>query len=176
MNDIEAYDMEVTNMPNAMISGSIDACAPWSPMHNTIMEELGDDAHIMVSNDDFSDIAADTASWVCKPEYAEKNRDLLVRFTKALYKAMDFGAKEENFEEVAGYVADEAKTDLEIVKGQTRDGVWFTSEELLKGVEDGSIKGYYEIQQKNFLESGKITEEVPVDDYVLFDIMEEAGK
>lgn len=88
---------------------------------------------------------------------------------------MDFGAKEENFEEVAGYVADEAKTDLEIVKGQTRDGVWFTSEELLKGVEDGSIKGYYEIQQKNFLESGKITEEVPVDDYVLFDIMEEAG-
>ena len=53
---------------------------------------------------------------------------------------MDFGAKEENFEEVAGYVADEAKTDLEIVKGQTRDGVWFTSEELLKGVEDGSIK------------------------------------
>lgn len=176
MNDIEAYDMEVTNMPNAMISGSIDACAPWSPMHNTIMEELGDDAHIMVSNDDFSDIAADTASWVCKPEYAEKNRDLLVRFTKALYKAMDFGAKEENFEEVAGYVADEAKIDLEIVKGQTRDGVWFTSEELLKGVEDGSIKGYYEIQQKNFLESGKITEEVPVDDYVLFDIMEEAGK
>ncbi len=176
MDDIEAYDMEVTNMPNAMISGSIDACAPWSPMHNTIIEELGDDAQVLVSNDDFSNIAADTASWVCKPEYAEKNRDLLVRFTKALYKAMDFGAKEENFEEVAGYVAKEAKTDLEIVMGQTTDGVWFTSEEILKGIEDGSIKGYYEIQEKNFIDNGKITEEVPVDDYVLFDIMKEAGE
>lgn len=110
------------------------------------------------------------------PEYAEKNKDLLVRFTKALYKAMDFGAKEENFEEVAGYVANETKTDVETAMGQTTDGAWLTSEELLKGVEDGSVKGYYEIQQKNFLDNGKITEEAPVDDYVLFDIMTEAGK
>ena len=44
---------------------------------------------------------------------------LLVRFTKALYKAMDFGANEENYEEVAGYVADETKTDVETAMGQT---------------------------------------------------------
>ena len=176
MDDIEAYNMEVTNMPSAMISGSIDACAPWSPNTKVITDELGDDAQVFVSNADFSDIAADPASWVCMPEYAEKNKDLLVRFTKALYKAMDFGAKEENFEEVAGYVANETKTDVETAMGQTTDGAWLTSEELLKGVEDGSVKGYYEIQQKNFLDNGKITEEAPVDDYVLFDIMTEAGK
>ena len=33
---------------------------------------------------------------------------------------------------------------------------------------------YYEIQQKNFLESGAIEEEVPVENYVHFDIMNEA--
>ena len=51
-----------------------------------------------------------------------------------------------------------------------------TSEELLKQVEDGSVKGYYEIQQKNFISAGKVETEVPVEDYVLFDVMEEAGK
>lgn len=163
-------------MPSAMISGSIDACAPWSPNTKVITDELGDDAQIFVSNADFSDIAADPASWVCMPEYAEKNKDLLVRYTRALYKAMDFGAKEENFEEVAGYVADETKTDVETAMGQTTDGAWITSEELLKEVGDGTVAGYYEIQQKNFLDAGKIKEEVPVEDYVLFDIMEEAGK
>ena len=88
MDDIEAYNMEVTNMPSAMISGSIDACAPWSPNTKVITDELGDDAQVFVSNADFSDIAADPASWVCMPEYAEKNKDLLVRFTKALYLSL----------------------------------------------------------------------------------------
>lgn len=89
---------------------------------------------------------------------------------------MDFGADEANYEEVAGYVADVTKTDVETAMGQTTDGAWITSEELLKEVEDGTIKGYYEIQQKNFMDAGKITEEVPAEDYVLFDIMTEAGK
>ena len=176
MKDIEPYNMEVTNMPSAMISGSIDACAPWSPNTKVITDEVGDDAQIFVSNADFSDIAADPASWVCMPEYAEKNKDLLVRFTKALYKAMDFGANEENYEEVAGYVADETKTDVETAMGQTTDGAWLTSEELLTELEEGKIAGYYEIQQKNFITAEKVKEEVPVEDYVLFDIMEEAGK
>lgn len=176
MDDIEPYNMEVTNMPSAMISGSIDACAPWSPNTKVIMDEMGDDVQIFVTNKDFSDISADPASWVCMPKYAEENQDLLVRFTKALYKAMDFGADEANYEEVAGYVAEVTKTDVDVALGQTTDGDWLTSEELLGKVEDGSIKGYYEIQQKNFIIAEKITEEVPVEDYVLFNIMEEAGK
>ena len=35
------------------------------------------------------------------------------------------------------------------------------------------VKGYYELQQKSFVESGDC-EETPVDNYVLFDVMEEA--
>ena len=60
--------------------------------------------------------------------------------------------------------------------GQTTDGAWLTSEELLTELEEGKIAGYYEIQQKNFITAEKVKEEVPVEDYVLFDIMEEAGK
>ena len=46
----------------------------------------------------------------------------------------------------------------------------------MKYLEDGTLKHYYEVQQKNFIDAGDIDKEVPVEDYVLFDIMEEADK
>ena len=148
MDDIEAYDMEVSNMVSAIVSGSIDACAPWSPSSTTIANELGDDVQTFCTNTTFSDIAADCASWICMPSYAE----------------------------VAGYVAQECGTDKESALAQTGDGAWLDSATLLKYVGDGTIKGYYEVQQKNFIDNGDVESEVPVDDYVLFDVMEEAGK
>lgn len=176
MDDIKAYDMEISNMVSAMVSGSIDACAPWSPSSATIAKELGDDVVKFCSNTTFSDIAADCASWICMPGYADTNKDVLVKFTRALYKAMDYGSQEANFEEVAGYVAKECGTDVEGAMTQTGDGAWLNSEQLLGYVADGTIKGYYEVQMKNFLDAGAIEEEVPVEDFVLFDVMEEAGK
>lgn len=176
MDDITAMDMEVSNMANAVISGSVDACAPWSPTSTTIANELGDDVQTFCTNTTFSDIAADCASWICMPSYAEANKDTLVKFTRALYKAMDFGSKEENYDEVAGYVAEICGTDKESVVSQTGDGAWLDSATLLQYVGDGTIKGYYEVQQKNFIDNGDVESEVPVEDYVLFDVMEEAGK
>lgn len=176
MDDIEAYDMEVSNMVSAIVSGSIDACAPWSPSSATIEAELGDDVIKFCSNTTFADIAADCASWICMPDYDEQNHDILVKFTRGLYKAMDYGSKEENYEEVAGYVAEACGTDLESAMNQTGDGAWLDSATLLGYVEDGTIEGYYKVQQDNFLASGDVTEEVPVSDYVLFDVMKEAGQ
>ncbi|MFR5915192.1 MAG: hypothetical protein ACLUGJ_08950 [Blautia wexlerae] len=48
---------------------------------------------------------------------------------------------------------------------------WTTSEFIRDHMDD--VKGYYELQQKSFVESGDC-EETPVDNYVLFDVMEEA--
>ena len=45
---------------------------------------------------------------------------------------------------------------------------------MAAGLEDGTVKSYYENQQKVFIDAGRITEEVPVEDYVMFDVMEEA--
>lgn len=44
-------------------------------------------------------------------------------------------------------------------------------------VDDGAVKGYYQLQQKNLLGSGSITEEgvCPVENYGDFDLMTEAG-
>ena len=47
----------------------------------------------------------------------------------------------------------------------------------MDGVADGTVKGYYELQQKNLLDGGSITEGdvCPVENYVDFDVMTEAG-
>ena len=54
------------------------------------------------------------------------------------------------------------------------EGNWLTGEFVAAGLEDGTVKSYYENQQKVFIDAGRITEEVPVEDYVMFDVMEEA--
>ena len=153
-----------------------DIEAAGSPSSSTIVSELGDDAQIFCTNTTFADEAADCEGWVCMPGYVEANSDILVRFTKALYEAMDYGSQEANYDEVAGYVAEICGTDKAAALEQTGDGAWLDSKTLLKYLEDGTLKHYYEVQQKNFIDAGDIDKEVPVEDYVLFDIMEEADK
>ena len=50
-------------------------------------------------------------------------------------------------------------------------------QEVLAGIEDGTVDGYYELQQEMMVNSGAITEEekCPVSDYVNYDIITEAG-
>lgn len=176
-DDLELYDMETSNMVTAAVSGSVDAVATWSPYSLKIMSEMGDDAVRFCSNTTFSDVTVTPASWVVNPKYAEEHPDYLVRFTRALYKAMDFGSQEANMEEVAGYVADQCKTELEVAYDQRGDGAWMTKADVVNGINDGTIIGYYTLQQKNFIDSDVVdgSTALPVEDFVLSDIMLEAA-
>ena len=59
---------------------------------------------------------------------------------------------------------------------QAKEGNWIDSKTLLQYLGDGTLKKYYESQQKNFIDAGDVDKKVPIEDYVLFDVMEEAGK
>ena len=156
-----------------MASGSVDVAYIGADVHKRCIEGA---AQIFCSSLKVSGETADCQGWGCLPGYVEANKDILVRFTKALYKAMDYGSQEANYDEVAGYVADICGMDKVSVLEQTGDDAWIDSKTLLKYLEDGTLKHYYEVQQKNFIDAGDIDKEVPVEDYVLFDIMEEADK
>ena len=162
MNDITAVDMDASNIVTAMLSGGVDACATWSPNSLKILEE-GKDLTKLCDNTTFT------------PSYAEANADKILRFTKALFKAMDYAA-DDNYEEVAGYVAAQTKTDEASVYDQRGDADWLTGEEVARGAADGTVEKYYEIQQQNFIAAGAVESEVPVSDYVMLDNMIEAGK
>lgn len=92
---------------------------------------------------------------------------------------MDYAALEENYEEVSGWVADFLALDVEDVLIQARgDADWLTGKEVLAGIDDGTVDGYYELQQEMMVSSGAITEDqkCPVSDYVIYDIIKEAGQ
>lgn len=171
-NDIKAMEMDASALTSAATSGNLDAVATWSPSSFTIMDQLGDDAIVLAQNVDFTDETVNIASWIVAPGWADKNHDLLVAFTKALYKGMDYRA--ENVEQTAEWVAKQLGSSYDTVYLQRGDAEWITSSELLSRIEDGTIKNMYELQKQAF--AGSVDLATPVEDYVLFDIMLEAGK
>ena len=174
MNDIKAMEMSAENLTTAMLSGSLDACACWSPNSLKIMEEM-EDATKLADNLMFKDNSISLASWIVMDKYATENYDTLLAFTKALYKGMDYAA-DGNYEEVAKYVAAQTKTDYDSVYAQRGDADWLTGKEVAAGVADGTVEGYYKTQQEGFLAAGAVEAEVPVADYVMFDIMTKAAE
>ena len=174
MDDIEAVEMEAANIVTAMLSGGVDACATWSPNSLKILEE-GTDVTLLCDNKTFIDTTVSLASWIVTPSYADANAETILKFTKALYKAMDYAA-DANHDEVAGFVADVTKTDYDSVYAQRGDADWLTGAEVAAVVEDGTIAAYYQLQQDNFIAAGAVKEAVALEDYIMFDNMTNAVK
>ena len=175
MDDIEPYDMDTSNMVTAMVSGSLDACCTWSPNTWQILGEM-DDAVKLCSPMDYIDKAVALSSFVVMENWAAENHEVLIRFTRALLKAMDFGAKEENLAQVSQWIATQLAADVSTVEAQCHDGNWLTGEELYAAVKDGTIEGYYQTQLNQMVANETATEEVKVSDYVMFDVILEAAE
>ena len=174
MDDITAVDMDASGIVTAMISGGVDACATWSPNSLKILDEVKDSTKIC-DNLTFSDTTVSLASWIATPKYADANQDKILRFTSALFKAMDYAA-DDHYDEVAKYVSTQTATDYDSVYAQRGDADWLTGKEVAEGAKDGTVENYYKIQQDNFIKAGAVEKEVPVADYVMLDNMIEAGK
>lgn len=179
MEDIEAVDMDASAIVTAMLSGGVDACATWSPNSLTILDEMPN-ATKLTDNLTFADQTVSLASWIAMPDYAAENKDVLVRFTRALFKAMDYAATEHQ-EETAELVAAQVAQDKDTVYQQRGDAEWLTGKEVSEGAADGTVEGYYELQKKNLIDSGAVVfeegqTEPAVADYVLLDVMVEAGQ
>lgn len=171
-DDVTLVEMDANGMVSAMVSGGVDACATWSPSTMTIANALGDKALTLATNNDYVDQVTFPSSFITTEKFANENHDVLVRFSRALLMAQDYRA--DNIEEVAKWVAKQCKADEQTMLDCVGEGNWLTGEFVAAGLEDGTVKSYYENQQKVFIDAGRITEEAPVEDYVMFDVMEEA--
>ena len=174
MNDIVAMDMDASAIVTAMLSGGVDACATWSPNSLKILEE-NKDATKLTDNMTFADTTVSLASWIAMPKYVEANRDVLVRFTRALFKGMDYAAND-HFDETAKLVATQTATDYDAAYAQRGDAQWLTGKQVAMFAADGTVEKYYTLQKKNFIDTKAVEVDPPVSDYVMLDIMVEAGK
>ena len=170
-DDVELFDMDVSYMVSAMVSGTVDVAVAWNPYTTEILNQVEGAKEI-----EFSNGSINLSSWICLPDYAEENHDILVRFSRALYKGMDYGSNPDNWEQVAQWCADTTKTSLEANLAQTGDATWFDSATLISNMQDGTMEGYYDHLQQDFLDGESITEDEAVDmsTVVLYDVMREA--
>ena len=163
-DDVKVINMEVAGAVTAFISGQVDAVSIWSPNTNTVREALGEDKVIkLAGNEDFIKDFVFPSSWVVTEKYASENRDVLVRFTKALLKSMDY--RNENIEESAKLVAKKIEVEEEKILKTKNEGKWLTSKDVYDGVKSGQVEKWYKAQQDLFIKDGKLDKEVPVSNY-----------
>lgn len=173
MNDIQPADMKAANLVTAMLSGGVDACAAWVPNTNKILNEMKDDGVKLCDNKTFIDQTVSLSSWICMPKYAEEKKDVLERFTRALYKGFDYRADHSHDDQVAGWVADELKTDKQTQLDQVNVADWTTSDFIKNHMDQ--VKQYYQTQQDAIVKKGD-AKATSLDNYILFDVMEAACK
>lgn len=180
MDDVNAMSMDSTALTTAAMSGTVDAVAAWSPFSLTILDQA-ENATDICSNVDFASLVS-PGSWVVNPKWGEEHQDEMVRFVRAMYKAMDYAAAATTddaiAEEVAGYIAAVISSDAETVIGQRYDGSWMTSAQVLEMLDSGEVIRIYGDQQATFIASGTLEAEgnLTPEEFVLTDIMQEAGK
>ena len=170
-DDVTLNALDPDYMVAAMLSGDLDACVTWNPYSNQILTSLDGSFEI-----EFSDGSTNMSSWICLPAYAKDNQDTLIRFSRALYKAMDWGSDPENADQVAEWCATETKTDKAAMLAQWGDATWFNIAAMKSGIADGTIKGYYAGVQNDMLAGGSIEEgdAKDVSEWVLLDVMKTA--
>ena len=172
--------MDATALTTAALSGQVDAVAAWSPMSLTILAQA-ENATDICSNVDFATMAS-PGSWVVNPDWAAQNSDVLVRFNRAMFKAMDYAAAATTddavAEEVAGYIAAVIASDAETVIAQRYDGSWLTSDAMMELLDSGKLVQIYADQQANFIAGGKLeaTGNLDASEFVLTGVMEAAAK
>lgn len=173
--DVKIQEMDADGVVPAMVSGKIDACATWSPSTVTIAEKMKDKVVTLVDNSNYVDQATFPSSFISTKKYAKDNRDVLVKFAAAIQKGQDFRLKD--IDTVAKGVAKLTETKEEVMLKAKNEGNWKTSgtEFFKKGLSDGTIKKFYENQQKLFLDAGVVKEKVSVENYVDLSIMTDAN-
>lgn len=171
-DDVTLTEMKVDGMTTAMIAGQIDACATWSPNTITLEGQLGDDYLVLGTNTDYTDKVAFPSSYVCLPDYADSNKEVLERFEAALDMGKVYRA--EHIDEVAKLLADKLGLPEETLLQSTGEGDWQGAVDAIGDTD--KILGYYKAQQQVFLDNGRITEAVPVENYVLSEVITEGDK
>ena len=170
VDDIKTVEMTVDDMTTAMITGQVDAAAAWSPNTITLQDALGENYVNLGGNADFLDSAIFPSSYITSAKYAEENKDVLVRFAQALNKAHDY--RLQNQEYMAKLLAKELNAPEDTMIRALGEADWETITKDCGNMD--AIKTVYDTQQKILINNCSIPEAVPVENYVLFDVMKEA--
>lgn len=178
---LSKQEVTIVNLPPEkmlleMNSGALDACALWSPYTLQLRKRMGQQAVTLANNLTYSNKTASPSSWVATPVFAQKNPDLLLAFTRAIYKGMNYRAIEGNIRQIVKWVAEYTGLDEADIYEQRSDAEWVTEGYVAVGAANGTIARLYQIQQKDFIATGEVKQPVSVERYVLLGNMAKAAQ
>ncbi|KLI35954.1 ABC transporter substrate-binding protein [Brachyspira hyodysenteriae] len=162
--DVNVVNMDVSGIVSSMIGKKVDAVSLWAPYTFEITKQLGDEAVVIASITNYLDEAVFPSSWIVTPDYQNNNQDIVNRFSKAIFKAMDY--RSENMDEAVEIVAKLNGTPVDSVALEKETAIWLSSSDIKNSYTDGTAAKWYQAQQKIFLNSEVVTEEVDVNNYV----------
>ena len=174
MDDVEAMNMNASNLTSAAMAGSIDAVAAWAPMSLTILAQVEGSVDIC-SNVDFPSMVT-PGSWVVNPNWVKDHEEEAMKFVRAMYKAMDYASAsltdDAIAEEVAGYISPIIVKDASAVMEERYTGTWMSSTQLKTMLEDGSLLKAYTDVHNGFVAAEAVAADAPTpDQYVMVDLM-----
>jgi len=170
-DDVNVYAMDMPGAVSAFIAGQADAIASWDTHTVNIRANVADELVVLAQTSDFTDTIAFPGSWVATPEYLEENRDVAVRFARALNKIYDYRAG--NMDETVRLSAEFASLDYDSIDATRNSAVFYSGADLRQMLSNGEILAIYQSQLDNFIAAEKV-ENGDVSHYVRTDIMEEA--
>ncbi|MBQ4501193.1 MAG: ABC transporter substrate-binding protein [Spirochaetales bacterium] len=174
MNDVNIINMDQSGCVTAMLSGKVDAVCVYSTFRATVETELGENCVKLAKTSDFSDITASIGSWLTTQEYIDNHGDIVQHFANALAKCMDYWKA--NQEQVAVWVAELLEAEESAIKAQIGTFSLMNASELKAALSDGSLKAMYAAQHNGMLVNGKLEKDVALEEYIHWDIMENAVK
>ena len=174
MNDVEAMNMNASNLTSAAMAGSIDAVAAWAPMSLPILALVEGSVDIC-SNVDFPSMVT-PGSWVVNPNWVKDHEEEAMKFVRAMYKAMDYASAsltdDAIAEEVAGYISPIIVKDASAVLEERYTGTWMSSVQLKEMLDNGGVLKAYTDVHNGFVAAEAVAADAPTaDKYVMLDLM-----
>lgn len=175
-SDININNMDVAGAVAAFVAGKVDAVAIWAPYTFEVQSQVGEGNYVVVKTlRDYPD-SVYPSSWVARPEFAEKNKDVLVRFLKGWVKANDF--RKANLKETAAITAKftQVAEDQLYKMGAPEITDFYDAQKLNEMLKDGTVNNMYDGLIKSFVVNEKLKEYVDPKTFILTDPLNEALK
>ena len=142
----------------------VDACTLWPPQTSEVRKTMGEENVVRLTTiGDFGDQFAFPGHWVVTPKYMDAHPDVMVRFSRAMLKAMDY--RKEHPEETAENVAEFIDAPLDGVVAEMNDIDLFDADYCYQVMTDKTAAKGYDALQKLYVLDGKVEKTVPVEEW-----------
>ena len=171
--DVNIVNMDAAGMVAAIVGKKVDACTLWPPQTTEVRKAMGEENIVSLATiGDFRDQFAFPGHWVVTPKFMDENPDIMVRFCRAMLKAMDY--RKEHPDETAANVAEFIDAPLDGVTEEMNRIDLFDADYCYQVMTDGTAAKWYDALQNLYVKDGSVEKTVPVEEWFRPEFAKEA--